>query len=575
MGRENRRGWIDRDLNNVLCEVCGDVGWEELIMQCNKCKSATSHRYCFDPVIFDESLVEWFCDDCLPNGNEVANLLDMSNQRKPSQTDLGSYIIREANVKKMEITKGLWSWGYHRNRSFKARCDGSDARTKHSASRKTFSSEIIIGEMSNLNDSETEGRGELFSSINGVERAHQVIEGGSNPTSTSMEHMDFVHKRQLIHPSSLDINSMGKTLPCPENMDVVHKMQLLKPSSLDKDYVDKPMPNSENMDVVLKERSHPLNNPMDICEKRVIAKVDRIKPSRQFDRTCLGVSSKAHEIHEFDAGSENTQSLKNGKLKKQRRLILPYEENEDVEANQVDDVNRQSCGDDGEVKKHVDIVAALGDVNVGCDQNTFSQLHPTKQSIRKYFCVQPIDESNWTGIMKIGKDYIPLDAHLSNKACKKVCELSISLPQIMKMIELPMSKVWPKGGEASVPTAESIGLFLFSHNTWSNKEFDELVKHVIDRGIVLETVVSSARLLVFPSVVLPAGYQVFQGKHYLWGAFKHRKDMDKRVALVEQNCLTHLTDEEQIHKHHALDKQHMMPCEALDQEMVPAVKDTS
>uniref|UniRef100_A0A0D9XPB9 AIPP2-like SPOC-like domain-containing protein n=1 Tax=Leersia perrieri TaxID=77586 RepID=A0A0D9XPB9_9ORYZ len=179
------------------------------------------------------------------------------------------------------------------------------------------------------------------------------------------------------------------------------------------------------------------------------------------------------------------------------------------------------------------------------------------------------------GIMKIGKDYIPLDAHLSNKACKKVCELSISLPQIMKMIELPMSKVWPKGGEASVPTAESIGLFLFSHNTWSNKEFDELVKHVIDRGIVLETVVSSARLLVFPSVVLPAGYQVFQGKHYLWGAFKHRKDMDKRVALVEQNCLTHLTDEEQIHKHHALDKQHMMPCEALDQEMVPAVKDTS
>ena len=71
-----------------------------------------------------------------------------------------------------------------------------------------------------------------------------------------------------------------------------------------------------------------------------------------------------------------------------------------------------------------------------------------------------------SGIMRIGTVYIPVDAHLSNKACKKVCELSISLPQIMKVIELPMSKVWPKGGEASVPTAESIGLFFFSHNTW-------------------------------------------------------------------------------------------------------------
>uniref|UniRef100_A0A0E0MCR7 Zinc finger PHD-type domain-containing protein n=1 Tax=Oryza punctata TaxID=4537 RepID=A0A0E0MCR7_ORYPU len=674
-----RRRWIPRSIliaMNVLCEVCGDVGWEELILRCNKCKNAARHQYCFDPVIYDGSLVEWSCNDCLPNGNEVGNLLDISNQRKSSQTELGFSITKETNMKKMKLTKGLWSWGHHRNRSFKARCDGSDSRTKHFASGNAFSSsEMFTGEMSKINDCEMEGIGKneysshsaldnasraeqhiniqnpmgslkptlnsikglnlssekdgrfsssdhvegsipegrdgLFSSVNDVERAHLMIRDGSNPTFTSVEHMDLVHKKQLLQPSSLERNSMGTSIPCSENMDVLHKMQLLKPSTLEKKYVDKSVPNSEKMDVMLMERSCPLNNPMGIRAKRVVTNVDPIEPSRQFDQACLEVSSKAHEIHEADAGSKGAQNFKNGKPKKQRRLILPYEEEEDVEPIQVDDVNCQSCGIDGQTKKPVEIVAALGDINAGCGQNVCSQLAlPTiavkgqcglssTPFITKYFCVQPIDEPNWTyvsfpsfrsedlynvflcganilvlyvdsGIMKIGMDYIPVGAHLSNKACKKVCELSMSLPQIMKVTEIPISKAWPKSWEeASVPTAESIGLFFFSQNTRSNKEFDDLVKHVIDCDIVLETDVSFAKLLVFPSVVLPAEYRVFQGKHYLWGVFKRSKDMAERDALVEQNCTGCLADED-VPEQNALD---IVPSEALDQEMALVVSD--
>nr|AAX95456.1 hypothetical protein [Oryza sativa Japonica Group] len=562
-------------------------------------------KYCFDPVIYDGSLVEWLCDDCLPNGNEVGNLLDISNQKKSSQTELGFSITKETNVKKMKLTKGLWSWGHHRNRSFKARCDGSDSKTKHFASGNAFSSsEVVTGEISKINDCEMEGRGkneysshsaldhasrveqhiniqnpmgiikpslnsikrlnlsnekdDRFSSsdhvegsipqVNHVERAHLMIEDGSNPTFTCVEHMDLVHKKQLLQPSSLERNSIGTSIPCSENMDVLHKMQLLKPSPLDKKYVDRSIPNSENMDVVLMRRSCTLNNSMGSCEKQVVTKVDPIEPSRQFDRACLEVSSNAHEIHEADDGSKGAQSIKNGKPKKQRRLILPYEEDKDAEPIQVDDMNRQSCGINGQVKKPVEIVASLGDINAGCGQNVCSQLAlPTiavkgqcglssTPFIPKYFCVQPIDEPNWTGIMKIGTNYIPVGAHFSNKACKKVCELSMSLPQIMKVTELPKLKAWPKSWEkASVPSAESIGLFFFSQNTRSNKEFDDLVKHVIDYDIVLETDVSFAKLLVFPSVVLPAEY----------------RDED----VPEQNALD------------------IVPCKALDQEMALVVSD--
>ena len=70
-----------------------------------------------------------------------------------------------------------------------------------------------------------------------------------------------------------------------------------------------------------------------------------------------------------------------------------------------------------------------------------------------------------SGIMKIGQEYISLAAHLSNQACKKVQELSRSLPPVMKVTKHSKLKAWPKRWEASSePTAESIGLYFFSDN---------------------------------------------------------------------------------------------------------------
>ena len=67
-----------------------------------------------------------------------------------------------------------------------------------------------------------------------------------------------------------------------------------------------------------------------------------------------------------------------------------------------------------------------------------------------------------SGIMKIDKNYIPLAAHLSTKAGKKVQEQSRSLPPIMKVTKLSVSKTFPKHLEAPIPSADSIGLYFFS-----------------------------------------------------------------------------------------------------------------
>jgi len=64
--------------------------------------------------------------------------------------------------------------------------------------------------------------------------------------------------------------------------------------------------------------------------------------------------------------------------------------------------------------------------------------------------------------MKIGQEYISLAAHLSNQACKKVQELSRSLPPVMKVTKHSKLKAWPKRWDASSePTAEALACISF------------------------------------------------------------------------------------------------------------------
>ncbi|XP_020205879.1 uncharacterized protein LOC109791037 isoform X3 [Cajanus cajan] len=50
----------------AVCLKCGDVGFPETRVFCNKCQVYALHRYCLDgPVIFTDD-VTWFCEDCEP-----------------------------------------------------------------------------------------------------------------------------------------------------------------------------------------------------------------------------------------------------------------------------------------------------------------------------------------------------------------------------------------------------------------------------------------------------------------------------------------------------------------------------
>uniref|UniRef100_A0A0E0F9P2 AIPP2-like SPOC-like domain-containing protein n=1 Tax=Oryza meridionalis TaxID=40149 RepID=A0A0E0F9P2_9ORYZ len=140
------------------------------------------------------------------------------------------------------------------------------------------------------------------------------------------------------------------------------------------------------------------------------------------------------------------------------------------------------------------------------------------------------------GIFKIrGNDYIPFSAHLSTKSCKKVWDLSVSIPSIVQVTKLSRSEVWPKSLEASSPTDDIIGLYFFPPKMRLDKGMDQLVKEIVEKDMALSAVIGEAQLLMFPSTLLPEKYQTFQGKHYLWGVFKRRGgDEQQAVAMAAE-----------------------------------------
>ncbi|KAL6658364.1 hypothetical protein ACP70R_003950 [Stipagrostis hirtigluma subsp. patula] len=187
-----------------------------------------------------------------------------------------------------------------------------------------------------------------------------------------------------------------------------------------------------------------------------------------------------------------------------------------------------SSNDHTQVKKRRSIDAnddenaESGNLNTGCSKNDAAQLasqtivaddhhglsrtpvvsQPANQR-QRFTSVLPIDKPYWTGIMKLGREYISLAAHFSTKACNKVHELSRSLPPVMKVKRLSKLKAWPKRFKESEPTADSIGLYFFPNDRRPNKELDRLVQYVTDHNIVLKYTIGFAKLLIFPSVLLP------------------------------------------------------------------------
>ncbi|CAN6282227.1 unnamed protein product [Urochloa humidicola] len=83
---------------DIVCEVCGNIGYKHLLVCCRDCKCSAVHRYCMDEIDYDASLPEWWCFECLQKRGEVTSnrsLERVSSQSSPSHAHFGSTVHQQ------------------------------------------------------------------------------------------------------------------------------------------------------------------------------------------------------------------------------------------------------------------------------------------------------------------------------------------------------------------------------------------------------------------------------------------------------------------------------------------------
>uniref|UniRef100_A0A0A8ZAE0 AIPP2-like SPOC-like domain-containing protein n=1 Tax=Arundo donax TaxID=35708 RepID=A0A0A8ZAE0_ARUDO len=390
-----------------------------------------------------------------------------------------------------------------------------------------------------------------------------------------------------------------------------------QPSILQNDASDEAMSDSSNVGVLLKENNclpyvHSENDNLKENQSEPSELLDRA-----YSSPSLEISSKENFVLEASATEveilDAVQKLGKDNPKKRRRLILLHDDDDDQDEEeksedvQQENVNPRPLKSDGPMMKHridteyyVEEAVHAGDLN---DQNLMNgrpmkrwgryvteiedeedivgaadaecALHDAtncslddgaklaSQTIsysesadqQYYIYSQPLGEPVWSGVFKIDSEvFVKFDAHLSNKACQRVCELSRSLQPVVEVMKLPRLQAWPKRWASSGPTDDSIGLFFFPHVSRQNEVSNRVVDKIIKSDGALKVTVGIAELLIFPSVLLPEQYHFFQGKHYLWGAFKRRGG----VQAEEQDGSAHAPEEGELHEQDILGQQDVL-----------------
>ncbi|GJZ62844.1 hypothetical protein Tco_0619265, partial [Tanacetum coccineum] len=138
-------------------------------------------------------------------------------------------------------------------------------------------------------------------------------------------------------------------------------------------------------------------------------------------------------------------------------------------------------------------------------------------------------------------------AHLSNKACDKVVQEADMMPSLLHLEMHPKIFLWPKSFQRREPSDDSIALYFFPGDPINEKIFDHLVQDMMDKELAMRAPTKNAELLIFTSMVLPHCFQRFQGKYYLWGVFRNKRD-DPTSVVSHNPALPNSNDQRALLK---------------------------
>ncbi|KAF8054175.1 hypothetical protein N665_1342s0006 [Sinapis alba] len=81
-------------LQMIICDTCGDLGYEDSLVICSKCKVGAEHTYCMI-VKLDVPPKEWICYDCTNNQDGGREGEETSSMKKKVESSIDFFKLTE------------------------------------------------------------------------------------------------------------------------------------------------------------------------------------------------------------------------------------------------------------------------------------------------------------------------------------------------------------------------------------------------------------------------------------------------------------------------------------------------
>ncbi|XP_057973697.1 uncharacterized protein LOC131161758 [Malania oleifera] len=86
----------------TVCQTCGDEGYSNALVHCEKCQVTSQHRYCSEKLTFNED-VAWVCEGCVLNLDKPTPI----PPRKSERINKKAYQAAQSKIKLRKRLKGI------------------------------------------------------------------------------------------------------------------------------------------------------------------------------------------------------------------------------------------------------------------------------------------------------------------------------------------------------------------------------------------------------------------------------------------------------------------------------------
>ncbi|XWS49571.1 hypothetical protein CRYUN_Cryun12cG0014600 [Craigia yunnanensis] len=528
-----------------VCDICGDIGREELLAICSKCNDGAEHIYCMRIKMDDVPKGDWMCEECM--------LSEETEKQKQDKLEEGVRILKKSYSLESK-TKGL---DIEESKAYKV------SSTPLFSYKRPFERGLL--QAVRKRPFETVLKSPSSASSSSKTAMHH---SGGHFSSTSMKTVRIPTESNSKSPKlSLQSQvSRGFLLKSKSfsAMSLKEDVQPLKEGSWrNEGFAEETAASESRGRVQMMSKSMSLKNMRSYGVNNSNHDVKLLPNFSRGEDLKRSMHAKGHHSTKTEnklrlANSDSFASMADKRIASPGKNSLPHSSNSSfhdlmtVKGHEISDNSMKISGHSAQggsaneekkravnMRQHVECSTEVepatsakhSNANVHSDEQPClrdSSMFASEVHAPSWISVVPQLNYIWQGKFEI-QSGLPfacdgMQAHLSTYPLHKVLEVVQKLPQKLLLEKAPRLSMWPSQFKKSHATEDNIALYFFAKDLDSyERSYKNLLDMMIKNDFSLKGNFGRVELLIFSSNLLPEKSRRWNNLLFLWGVFRGKR----------------------------------------------------